>query len=113
MSKSPKMSGSRERVLPLCQVFAPGALQATRLHSHNTLQRISRRLGNSSDPGDSGDLKLLREEDLSDGIPKIVTQGDDHSRRLIRIGSREDAFLDSLLDDLREPGHDTFDIGQV
>ena len=56
---------------------------------------------------------FLCEKQLGGGIPEVFKQGDDYSRRLIRIGGRKDAFLNSLMDDLLQPGREAFDSGDV
>jgi hypothetical protein len=83
-------------------------LQATCWRSQHALQRISTSLGDPFEAGQVGGLAFLREEQLDCGIPKVFKQGDDHSRRLIRIGSREDAFFDPLTDDLLEKRREAF-----
>src|SRR5947209_474029 len=115
--KSPKstcFSGwSRGRDQPRLKFFAPGMLQAPRWRSQYTFQCISTRLDNPLEAGQVGRLVFIREEQLDGGIAKIFKQGNDHSRRLIRIGSREDAFFDPLTNDLLQPRREAFDSGDI
>ena len=98
---------------PLFEPFERSELQATRWSSQQALQRIGSR---EKDPLEALQIfwrEFLREEQLDGGIPEVFKQGDDHSGRLIGIGGREDAFPSPLLNNLLQPGRESFDAGLV
>src|SRR6266516_811256 len=98
---------------PQLKFFARSVLQATLLHSQHTLQRIRVCHDDSLEAGQVRGLAFCRKDQLSCSISEIFEQGYDHSGRLIRIGSRENAFFDSLLDDLLQHGSKSFDTSSV
>src|SRR5579859_2296490 len=99
--------------MPACEIFTPRLPQATRLHAQHPLQRVSRRLANLSYAREGEVLAFPHQDNLGCGISQIFQQGDDVSGCLVRIGCGENAFCDSLLNDLREPRRESFDSGKV
>lgn len=81
--------------------------------SQQAFQPICTGFYDPSEPGQIVRRVILCAENPGRCISQIFKQGDDHSRCLVRVGGRQDAFFDALTDHLLQPGSETFHAGFV